>query len=590
MKDLTAPTDEARRDRWGRYVVVPPGKAKPVGYTRATTVAKALDDNANLMDWACRMTALGLAQRPDLLSLVMVADPTDRKALNSVCERAKEAGGATARRDLGTALHAMIERSHAEPDWPVPAEYAADVAALNTALHDAGYDVVAGLSEVMVVLDRHQIAGTADLVVQRRSDGVRFIADIKTGSSVQFGQLAWAVQLAIYAHADCRYVQGAAADGSEDQRLALPEIDREQALILHVEPGSGRCDVYALDIAAGAEALEVAMQVRQWRKAKKLLTQIEGGGTTSHTEPWQGAARGQVVGRRGRYLVVPPAPVDDPTTAATPVTPRTVEPSPQSAPVQGKAGGGVPSSPPPAEPVHVATVLDAVMHQARVAWVLNRIEVVKAHGAAAPTMAKLWPTEVPRPKEIPGGPGNWSAAQVDAIAGVLDTVEASHDLAFGDEDPADAAQRAAEVQRRATLDAERYDRTPAAAEAVSWLRQVLAQMTEREREWVMKWVAEGDRAKHSWRLGADDTPTPRRHERIAAAALELAQLVGDALDDDGARLALAVVIGEEALKPVHLVGALLGTLTIAEAGQLEELCRGHRLADDGGTAVLVAVA
>jgi hypothetical protein len=494
----------------------------------------------------------------------MVADPTDRKALNKVCERAKEAGGATARRDLGTALHAMIERSHAEPDWPVPAEYAADVAALNTALHDAGYDVLAGLSEVMVVLDRHQIAGTADLVVQRRSDGARLIADIKTGSSVQFGQLAWAVQLAIYAHADCRYVQGAAADGSEDQRLALPEIDREQALILHVEPGSGRCDMYTLDIAAGAEALEVAMQVRQWRKAKKLLTQIEGGGTVG--------------------------PVDSPTAAATPVTPRTVEPSPQSAPVQGKAGGGTLSSPPPAEPVHVATVLDAVMHQARVAWVLNRIEAVKAHGAAAPTMAKLWPADVPRPKEIPGGPGNWSAAQVDAIAGVLDTVEASHDLAFGDEDPADAAQRAAEVQRRATLDAERNDRTPAAAEAVSWLRQVLAQMTEREREWVMKWVAEGDRAKHSWRLGADDTPTPRRHERIAAAALELAQLVGDALDDDGARLALAVVIGEEALKPVHPVGALLGTLTIAEAGQLEELCRGHRLADDGGTAVLVAVA
>ena len=258
--------------------------------------------------------------------------------------------------------------------------------------------------------------------------------------------------------------------------------------------------------------------------------------------------------------------------------------------MQGKAGGGVPSSPPPAEPVHVATVLDAVMHQARVAWVLNRIEAVKAHGAAAPTMAKLWPTEVPRPKEISGGPGNWTNDQVDAIAAVLDTVEARHDLAFGDEDPADVAQRAAEVQRRATLDAERYDRTPAAAEAVSWLRQVLAQMTEREREWVMKWVAEGDRAKHPWRLGADDTPTPRRHERIAAAALELAQLVGDALDDDGARLALAVVIGEEALKPVHPVGALLGTLTIAEAGQLEELCRGHRLADDGGTAVLVAVA
>ena len=38
---LEAPGDNARRDRYGRYLVVPPGGGKPTGYTRATTVAES---------------------------------------------------------------------------------------------------------------------------------------------------------------------------------------------------------------------------------------------------------------------------------------------------------------------------------------------------------------------------------------------------------------------------------------------------------------------------------------------------------------------------------------------------------------------
>ena len=53
-----------RRDRWGRYLVLPPGAAKPVGYTRATTVAKTLDEQSNLVAWKARMVALGLGRSP----------------------------------------------------------------------------------------------------------------------------------------------------------------------------------------------------------------------------------------------------------------------------------------------------------------------------------------------------------------------------------------------------------------------------------------------------------------------------------------------------------------------------------------------
>ena len=262
-------TDHAvRRDQWGRYKVVPPTGGKPVGYTRATTIAKALDDTSNLMAWGCRMTAIGLAQRPDLLAMVATSTD-DKRKLDDLCERAKEAGGATVRRDLGTALHSMIEQSYTTPGYVAPGPYAADVAAVHAAVHAAGLEVVEGMHERIVVHDRHRIAGTFDLVV---TDGTEFyIADIKTGSSIVYGALGFAVQLGIYATADNLYVQGVAADGADDRRDPMPAVSRTEAVIIHVEPESAVCTLHRLDIVTGVEALETAMAVRGWRQRRGLL-------------------------------------------------------------------------------------------------------------------------------------------------------------------------------------------------------------------------------------------------------------------------------------------------------------------------------
>ncbi len=561
---LDTPGDNARRDRWGRYLVVPPAGGKPKGYTRATTVAKALDDTSNLMKWANRMTALGLAQRPDLLALVQAADPDDRTELDKVCERAKEAGGATARRDLGTALHTMVEKAHANPDWKVPDTYAADVAAVQAAIAAAGFEVVDGMSEVMVVLDRHTIAGTSDLTLRRASDGRLFIADLKTGASVKFGALAWAIQLSVYAHADALYRQGDAADGSQDQRLPMPDVDRDTALILHVQPGSGLCDVHQLDIAAGAEALEVAMGVRSWRSRKGLLTPLEvaggdGTGTAAPTDP------------------APSTPVVAGTSAAT----------------SGQVDVAAPAPAPSTEPVPVATALDAVMHQTRVAWLLNRIEPVKADPTAAQLLGQLWPASVPRPKETPGGPGNWTSAQVDEVVRVLDLVEAQADMPFGDLDPAVRAAQAAESERRAAaampaevvrLVAPADGDVVAEPSDVDWQRRVLQQMAPEQQEEVLMWIRDAARAGVPWAMSPAGQPTPLRRLEIARAALGLAQLVGHVPGDEtGPRLALTLVIGDDAQQPVHRVGALLGTLTTEQAGQLAAVAETHRVTvrDDG---------
>jgi len=257
-----------RRDRWGRYLVLPEGGAKPIGYTRATTVAKALDDSGGLLSWGKRMVALGLGQRPDLVALVSTTADTDKKTLDDICERAAEAGGATIRRDLGTAVHGMLEKSWSDPTFVAPDPYGSDVRAVHDALATARLRVVDGFAERMIVHDRHQIAGTFDLLVEDET-GEKYVADIKTGSSL-LGALAFAVQLSIYANADALYNQGAAKDGSEDTREPMPEVSKLHGVIIHVQPGSGHCDLHWLDLAIGAEALELAIAVREMRKAKTL--------------------------------------------------------------------------------------------------------------------------------------------------------------------------------------------------------------------------------------------------------------------------------------------------------------------------------
>lgn len=287
--DLThVPT---RRDRWGRYLVLPPGAAKPVGYTRATTVAKTLDEQSNLVAWKARMVALGLGRSPALLALAASADPDDKKTLNDVAERAAEAGGSTSRRDQGTALHAALEAAWHDPQ-AAPELFRPDVVAVHDALKAAGLTPVVGMFERMVVVDELQIAGTFDLAV-KDENGTIYVADVKTGATL-YGALGFAIQLAIYSRANAIYTQGAAKDGSEDTRETPPAFSQDLAYIIHVQPSSGHCDVLPLDLTIGAKGLAMAMDVREIRKAKPLGKPVENSETEAAVEKIEAAFPGTV--------------------------------------------------------------------------------------------------------------------------------------------------------------------------------------------------------------------------------------------------------------------------------------------------------
>ena len=263
-------TDGARRDGNGKYSVVAPGASKARGYTRATNVAKVIDDMGGLMIWKARVTAKGLAARPDLMATLVSTDTDDNPTIDAICRRAADAGGQDDKSNLGTAIHAMLEQAYTNPDYVAPADHAADIAAVLQTLRDAGATVLPEYVERIVVLDDLKIAGTFDGVLE--IGGELFLFDNKTGNAknLDYGNIAWAIQLAIYSQADALYTQGVAADGSQDVREPMPKVSKERAVIVHVVPGSGRCTLHWLDLTVGAEALGTALDVVRFRNAKAL--------------------------------------------------------------------------------------------------------------------------------------------------------------------------------------------------------------------------------------------------------------------------------------------------------------------------------
>jgi len=106
------------------------------------------------------------------------------------------------------------------------------------------------------------------------------IADLKTGKDViRYGMVEIALQLAIYAHATHWY------DPATRQLHDMPPVDRGRAIVMHAPVGQGRCQIIEVDIAAGWEAVQLAVAVRDWRKRKDLAHIITAPAPVAEAEP-----------------------------------------------------------------------------------------------------------------------------------------------------------------------------------------------------------------------------------------------------------------------------------------------------------------
>lgn len=249
---FTHPTVDIPRDRWGRPLIVPVDGGKPIPYTRVSTLAKALDEKTALMRWKQRQTVIGLAARPDLISVAQSVRGDDRK-LDEIVDTAMVAAESERAANLGTALHALSEQVDEGADIDSLPEFArADMAAYRAALQ--GIQVLA--MEKFIVCDEVEAAGTFDRLL-RLPDGRVVIADLKTGRHEPRYPQGATQQIAVYS-------RGHLYDAEKGRVGHLPSlgVDQSVGVLIHLPAGSGTCTLYTLDLRVGWDLARVSVAVR----------------------------------------------------------------------------------------------------------------------------------------------------------------------------------------------------------------------------------------------------------------------------------------------------------------------------------------
>ncbi len=295
-----AVSNDVPRDRWGRYLIAHPESGRVQPWTRTTTVASSIADTFALSQWSQRMAVKGITMRPDLYALASGYDvAADKDDLNSVCEQAKTAAGDKVAANLGTAMHAFTAGVDRGMEMNIPPSMVDDVNAYSVALRAYGFELVTDMIERRVVLTKktagEDIAGTFDRVYRATRDvdikladgkivhtaaGTHLIGDLKTGRDLAYAWGEIAIQEAIYAHA---INENGVWDSDAKEWIPDPlhgaGVSEHIGIVVHLpiqkEPGAPACVMYAVDLEQGWDAIQLCVQVRQWRKAKKIATALD---------------------------------------------------------------------------------------------------------------------------------------------------------------------------------------------------------------------------------------------------------------------------------------------------------------------------
>lgn len=253
--------DSIPRDRWGRPLIAPAEGGEPIAYTRASTLAKVLDEKTALIQWKCRQTALGMSKRQDLVALARTLDPTkDKKKLNEIVETAMDAVGSDAAANLGTALHSMTELID---DGADPNSFGTEYVWHLTNYREAMKDIEIVATELFVVTDELQTAGTFDRLL-RLPDGRVVVGDVKTGKDPDYPH-GTATQIATYSRGHLYH-----PERGRIGHLPSMGIDQETGVMIHLAAESGACTLYELDLTVGWNLAQAASIVRRIYRDKPI--------------------------------------------------------------------------------------------------------------------------------------------------------------------------------------------------------------------------------------------------------------------------------------------------------------------------------
>lgn len=247
----------------GRYQLpAPDGKGRKQ-YTRATNIAKLLDDTYNLTQWAKRQVALGVARTPSIAAAIN-ADHDNKQRLDQLCEQALTIAGGTEKRDLGTALHRLIER-HDRAEIHHDGEWKDHIDAYDAALAAHRLKIRREWCEVVLINETYGIAGRVDRLLED-PEGRLVVADLKTGGFKSW--LAWATQFAIYATATHWWEEK--IDRLEPIEPGMIRQDHSLAIHLPAQETPPHCQIHALSVPAGMDAMLMALEVRRMRALDRL--------------------------------------------------------------------------------------------------------------------------------------------------------------------------------------------------------------------------------------------------------------------------------------------------------------------------------
>lgn len=268
-KASSADEDGTEHDRFGRYLLPDPLTGEERSWTRASTMAKTLSDSYALTQWAKRMVAAGMALRPDLVSVAASLnpdDPDDKRRLDEVTESAMERAGSTAGRNAGDALHRALKRTIRGERLELPDAMRTDVDAALAEVARHHFTIAPELTERVVVNLELGVAGRFDLIVGQpavRGNAPWAVTDWKTNKTLDFSWDEYAIQLAIYARSSHLW------DPKTRTYLDLSTtpVDRERAILLHVPVGKGTAVAHAVDLIDGWRKAQIALTVREERKA-----------------------------------------------------------------------------------------------------------------------------------------------------------------------------------------------------------------------------------------------------------------------------------------------------------------------------------
>lgn len=264
---------EVKRDRWGRYVLPDPVTGEEKGWTRASTLARAMSDEYNLTRWKMRTAARGTALSRDLIAGFVAADPDDKATLNKLTESAMERAESSSGATFGTALHNFthrLDRGESLESLRAPDPLGADLVEYQATLARHGLGIVPGLIERIVICPAVGAAGTFDRFVQQRpgpgSNCPLSVLDLKTAKSIDWSWLEIAVQLGIYGNASHMWDP---VTGTYTELPPRDVLDRDRALVLHLPVGQATGNLYGVNIIEGWEAAQVAETVRRYRNGSK---------------------------------------------------------------------------------------------------------------------------------------------------------------------------------------------------------------------------------------------------------------------------------------------------------------------------------